>query len=230
MPFYAKPSGGYTISSNEGTNNIFQVYDYLAPLGYTKECIAGMLGNIYAESGLNPWRWQRDEVDLTAYDKGYGLMQFTPAYEYINRCTGITGYGPNLSTSQITSGASVDDGLAQLYVFDHDVLRKWSSACWRSYWSSTDYPELYTLSQNILLEYGTNSRLSMDQFKTIDIITYSTFAFLACYEGPTVPNFNTRYSYAQQIYDILVPYGGRDNLLVTLKILDTQQKRKFNNI
>lgn len=242
MPFYAKPSGGYTISSTEGTNNIYQVYDYLSPLGYTKECISGMLGNIMKESGLNPWRWQKSTGGVPDQSQGYGLMQFTPGSQYINQCSGVAGYGPNMSTTSITPGASVDDGLAQLYVFDNDTLGKWVDTCWRSYWSSTNNPVAYTMYQNLMLEYGTNGHLSMAQFRTIDIITYATLAFMGCYEGPADKtqqhpeyqyvddNLDDRINFANQIYQILEPYGGRDNLLVTLKILDTQNKRKFNNI
>lgn len=235
---YAKLKSGYTISSTEGTNNIFAIYDYLAPLGYTKTAVAGMLGNVVKESGLNPWRWEGNTVN---YNRGYGLFQFTPASGYINNCSDVSGYGPSLSTTQDTPGATSDDGFAQLYVFDTDRLGKWVSSCWRSYWSSTYNPVTYTLTQNMLLEYG--GSISMSEFRSMDVLTYSTMAFLGCYEGPhdydpdhptwyqTIDdNFDDRYNYAQQIYQLLEPYGGRDNLLVTLKILDTQHKRKFNNV
>lgn len=235
---YAKLKSGYTISSTEGTNNIFAIYDYLAPLGYTKTAVAGMLGNVMKESGLNPWRWEGNTVN---YSKGYGLFQFTPASGYINNCSDVSGYGPSLSVDQDTPGATSDDGYAQLYVFDTDRLGKWYSGLWRSYWSSTYNPVTYTMYQNMMLDYGSN--ISMSEFRSMDILTYATLAFLGCYEGPhdydpdhptwyqTIDdNFDDRYNYAQQIYQILEPYGGRDNLLITLKILDTQQKRKFNNI
>ena len=123
MPFYAKPSGGYSIGSTEGTANINAAYDYLNTLGFTKESVAGMLGNSSAESGLNPWRWQDDSVSMTSDYKGYGLFQFTPAYAYVN-LTGIPNHAPNMSTSEQTAGASPDDALAQLYVFANDTLAK----------------------------------------------------------------------------------------------------------
>lgn len=235
---YAKLKSGYTISSTEGTNNILAIYDYLAPLGYTKTAVAGMLGNVMKESGLNPWRWEANTVN---YNKGYGLFQFTPASDYFNNCSGVSGYGPSLSVDNPTPGATSDDGYAQLYVFDTDMLNKWYSGLWRSYWSSTYNPVTYTMYQNIMLDYGSN--ISMSEFRSMDILTYATLAFLGCYEGPhdydpdhptwyqTIDdNFDDRYNFAQQIYQLLEPYGGRDNLLVTLKILDTQHKRKFNNI
>ena len=79
--FYAKPSGGYSISSTQGTNNILRIYDYLTSRGYSDAAIIGILGNVVGESALNPWLWENNTV---AYGYGYGLFQFTPASEYIN--------------------------------------------------------------------------------------------------------------------------------------------------
>ena len=234
---YAKLKSGYTIASTEGTNNIFAIYDYLEPLGYTKTAVAGMLGNVMKESGLNPWRWEGNTVN---YSKGYGLFQFTPASGYIPACSDEAGYGPSLDVNNPTPGATSDDGYAQLHVFDTDRLNKWYGGLWRPYWDTSQNPWTYTMYQNMMLDYG--STISMSEFRTMDILTYATLAFLGCYEGPadkstahpeyqTIDeNFDDRYNYAQQIYSILEPYGGRDNLLLTLKILDTQHKRKFNDI
>lgn len=202
MPFYAKPSGGYSIGSTEGTANINAAYDYLNTLGFTKESVAGMLGNSSAESGLNPWRWQDDSVSMTSNYKGYGLFQFTPAYAYVN-LTGIPNHAPNMSTSEQTAGASPDDALAQLYVFANDTLAKWVGDCWRSYWDPSTYPALYQRHTNILNTYGSGTYLSMAQFKTIDNVDDACFAFLACYEGPSIPNFADRAALAAQVKQVL---------------------------
>ena len=60
MPFYAKPSGGYSISSTEGTSNIIAIYEYLSAAGYSDDSIVGLLGNVYGESALNPWLWENN--------------------------------------------------------------------------------------------------------------------------------------------------------------------------
>lgn len=52
--------------------------------GWTKNAIAGMLGNMQAESSINPGRWQSEAVGNTSL--GYGLVQWTPATKYINWC------------------------------------------------------------------------------------------------------------------------------------------------
>lgn len=241
MSFHAKPSGGYSISSVEGTDNIIAAYNYLEPLGYTKEAVSGLLGNVVKESSLNPWLWERSSGGVPDQSSGYGFVQFTPGSEYINRCTGITGYAPSLITNAVDPDASPDDGYAQLYVVDSDYLAKWVGSCWRSYWDSSINPNTYTLTQNMLLEYG--GSISMAEFRSMNVLTYATMAFLGCYEGPhdydpnhptwyqkIDDNFADRYSYAQQIYNILQPYTPGSDIFVELKILDVNYKRKFNNI
>lgn len=44
--------------------------------------IAAMLGNMQAESTINPGRWENG--DINNLDVGYGLVQWTPASKYIN--------------------------------------------------------------------------------------------------------------------------------------------------
>lgn len=230
MPFIAKPSGGYNLTSSESINNMYATYDYMSQFGYTRECITGILGNVYAESGMNPWLWQNGVVDLTDPYTGYGLFQYTPAYEYINGCTGVPNYAPSLSTGSVDPSASPDDALAQLYVFINDTLGKWSDRCWRNYWSQTDYADYYNSTRNIISTYGSNNRLSMNEFKSITNYNDASDAFLACFEGPTIPNYLQRRSYAAVVWNYIGPYTRQDNLIVTLKVLDTNHKRKFNNI
>lgn len=230
MPFVAKPSGSYNLTSAESINNMYATYDYLSQFGYTKECVTGMLGNIYAESGMNPWLWQNNVVDLTDPYTGYGLFQYTPAYGYINNCSSLPNYAPNLSVGTQTPGASPEDALCQLYVFVYDYLGKWNSTCWRPYWSQTDYQDYYNSTRNIVSTYGSNNRLSVDEFKLITNYDDASDAFLACFEGPTIPNYLARRSFAAVVWNYISPYQRPNNFMVELKILDNQKKRKFQNI
>lgn len=223
--FYAKPSGGYNITSVAGTNNILRIYDYLSAEGYSDEAIIGILGNVVGESALNPWLWEGNVVN---YSNGYGLFQFTPAREYIN-ASGVPHHAPNTSTSSTVSGADPDDALGQLYCLVTDKFGKWMGYCWRNYWSSSDYPGLYAMHAYILNHYGSGSYLSMSQFKNMDNYEYACFAFLACYEGPAIPNYTTRKNYCDQIAPIIYAYSGhRTDILLTKRIRDIQFKRKFN--
>lgn len=230
MSFIAQPNGGYNLTSPESINNMYATYDYLSVLGYTKECVTGILGNVYAESGMNPWLWQYGVVDLTDPYTGYGLFQYTPAYGYINNCSSLPNYAPSLSTGAIDPSASPDDALCQLYVFDSDYLGKWNSSCWRPYWSQSTYADYYNSTRNILTTYGNGTSLSIAQFKTINNYDDASDAFLACFEGPTVPNYLARRSFAAVVWNYIGPYQRPNNILLELKVLDNQKKRKFNDI
>lgn len=200
MPWYAKPSGGYGYNSTEGRANIEQINGILNSYGFTLEAQAGILGNIVAESALNPWRWQGDTVNLSG---GYGLVQFTPARDYIDKMQNVDGYGPNLSTSYQTDGARPEDGYSQMLCIANDYLGKWVSYCWRDYWSTASYPTLWAQRNRIVQQYGTGSALTLSQFKNITNVADATFAFMACFEGPAVPNYKTRYDSAAAIYEYL---------------------------
>ena len=199
MAFNAKPSGGYSFSSVEGKNNVQQMYNMFSSLGYSIESIAGIIGNVMAESGLNPWRWQGDTVSMGG---GYGLFQYTPASGYLN-LSGVQYFAPNLSITSITSGASPDDGFAQIIVFDENRLSKWGSGAWRPYWSTTTYAQLYAERNRILRQWGSGNSISMAQFRAIENVYDATFVFLACFEGPLVPNMTARYNNASTAYEIL---------------------------
>lgn len=200
MSWSAKPSGPYSLSSAEARGNVSEMNSILHEEGFTLEAQSGVIGNSLAESGLNPWRWQSDSYNQS---NGYGLFQFTPARSYIEDAVGYTGYAPNLSTSTITKGASPSDGFAQMYVMVQDFLGKWNPYIWRPYWDKEEYSDLWYDVGVILDSYGSDGKLSINQFRQIDGIYYATLAFLGCYEGPAVPNIDTRVVYARQIYEML---------------------------
>lgn len=60
------------------TANAYMVYSFFNKKGFTAEAIAGLLGNMQAESGINPGRWQG------GHGPGYGLVQWDPASNYMN--------------------------------------------------------------------------------------------------------------------------------------------------
>ena len=64
--------------------NALYLYNVLSGAGWTINSISAMLGNMQAESTINPGRWQNEDVDNT--DIGYSLVQWTPASKYIGWC------------------------------------------------------------------------------------------------------------------------------------------------
>lgn len=198
--WYAKPSGLYATNSTEGIANTWEIYNILDAQGYSLEAICGVGGAIFTESGLNPWRWENDTYNLNG---GYGFFQFTPSSDYFNDCSGVTGYAPNMSPSQITAGANVSDAIAQMSVMVNDLLQKWVTYPWRSYWDANVYPTQYQEAMTILQTYGNNNRLTQNDYKLINNVADAAIAFMCCYEGPAVPDFNTYERFAFEIYDTL---------------------------
>ena len=117
--WHNKPTGAYAIDSYEAKDNALMTYKVLSELGWSLNAVCGILGNIGAESGYNPWRWQSDDIlestDTAAMQSathGYGLLQYTPASKYnlSTLASNISGFGPNYSDKS----GSTNDGTAQL--------------------------------------------------------------------------------------------------------------------
>lgn len=66
--------------------NAQYIMTYLLKEGWTKNAIAGMLGNMETESTINPGIWQ--SLRTNNLNGGYGLVQWTPASKYIDWAKG----------------------------------------------------------------------------------------------------------------------------------------------
>lgn len=72
------------LTSEEMHKNAQYIYEVLKYIyGWSGEAIAGMLGNIQAESSINPGRWQGDNVNV---GPAYGLVQWDPFTKYTEWC------------------------------------------------------------------------------------------------------------------------------------------------
>lgn len=74
------------LSLSEMQNNATIIYNYLKPLGWTTNAICGLLGNMQAESTINPQLYQGRRVPAQGAQSipwGYGLVQWTPATKMI---------------------------------------------------------------------------------------------------------------------------------------------------
>lgn len=80
--FYA---GNFYLTESQMQTNARYIYNYLAPRGWTLNAIAGMLGNMQTESSINPAIWESLNEGNTSV--GYGLVQWTPATNFLNWCT-----------------------------------------------------------------------------------------------------------------------------------------------
>lgn len=105
--------------------NARYIYNYWSEMGITTNAICGMLGNFHVESGLNPGRWENDNVN--DMDHGYGLVQFTPASEYINL---VRRYDSNEDPS------TMDNNL--YYIIEYESQHTFK------YYPTDEYPESLT--------------------------------------------------------------------------------------
>jgi hypothetical protein len=79
--------------------NAQYMYDFLTAMNWTREAIAGILGNMQSESHINPNIWQGlDEGNLNG---GYGIVQWTPATKYLNWCS-ANSLTPELMESNLS--------------------------------------------------------------------------------------------------------------------------------
>lgn len=143
MAWNVKTTGGFASDSTEAIENAYEIYGLLSARGWTINAVAGLLGNMGAESGYNPWRWQNDEVLKSTQspwtNHGYGLTQFTPGGKYINAASSYSGYGPNFADRQ----GKYTDGIAQILFLDEHADYYKTAAFpfdYAAYKSSTENP------------------------------------------------------------------------------------------
>lgn len=73
----------------EMTENAQIIMNTLLSSGWSKNAIAGMLGNMQTESTINPCIWQN--LDANNMSLGFGLVQWTPATKYTDWAD-VNGY------------------------------------------------------------------------------------------------------------------------------------------
>lgn len=81
---------GNTFDSSQALNqsqmeiNATYIYSYLKHEGWTTNAVAALLGNMQAESSINPGRWQSNNV---GGGPAYGIVQWDPFTKYTDWAT-----------------------------------------------------------------------------------------------------------------------------------------------
>ena len=70
------------LTQSQMDGNGQHIADFLTDKGWTRNAIAGMLGNMQRESNINPGLWE--SLDYGNTSGGFGLTQWTPATKYLN--------------------------------------------------------------------------------------------------------------------------------------------------
>jgi hypothetical protein len=207
MPWVNQKYGGFSQSSAGAESNVIMFRDILQPIGWSLSAIAALAGNSEYEGGLNPWRWESDDVLSygdplidTSYSHGYGLFQFTPAGKYISdtRAQALTGYGPNYD--DVTG--SQNDGTAQLLFVNS----------YADYYPTSTYP------------------LTFAEFKTSNQTPeYLAAAWVYNYERPADPaaTITGRQTAARYWYDFLGGQPGGGGIFFIKKKKNTLRRKIY---
>lgn len=203
--WHAKVRGGYSRDTQEALDNARMMAAVMRTQGWSLKAIAAMLGNGAGESGLNPWRWESDDVPTyseyqswsseEARSHGYGLFGFTPASKYIEGGKSYEGYAPNFSDR----AGNASDGAAQTSYFSATVGSSWSHSNYSYY--ADDFAE-------IGVDINDFYYISFDEFKAGgSSIANLTGAFCLCYEKPAdwaaASSYTTRVNNANYWYNKL---------------------------
>ena len=76
-------TGNRYLTQAEMTTNAKYIWNYLGSRGWSKNAVAGMLGNMQTESTINPGIW---EGLNSGTGPGFGLVQWTPYTKYTEWC------------------------------------------------------------------------------------------------------------------------------------------------
>lgn len=96
--------GNRVLTEQEMQNNALIIWSVLYMKGWSRNAVAGMLGNMQSESGINPGYWE----DGVEYGRGFGLVQWTPYTNYTNWAS--------------SHGYDMDDGYGQLEWIDTETV------------------------------------------------------------------------------------------------------------
>lgn len=85
MPEWIVSEGGSSsnlLTEEQASNNVLMCYYKLTREGYSPVAIAGITGNMWSESHVNPGQWEIGQFEN--YNRGYGLGQWTPAQKLVD--------------------------------------------------------------------------------------------------------------------------------------------------
>lgn len=142
--YYGSPWGQSSpLNQTQMNKNAAYIRYALTAAGWTIQAIAATLGNMQAESTINPGRWQSDDVNNTSM--GYGLVQWTPSTNYTDWCAANNRADPS----------EMDNAIARL-LYELDNGLQWIATSsynfdFKTFSKSTDTPE--KLAAAFLLNY-----------------------------------------------------------------------------
>lgn len=131
--YYGSPMGASKACTKAQQQvNAKYIYSYLSAKGWTINAISAILGNMQAESSINPGRWQSNNV---GGGPAYGIVQWDPYSKYINWATsnGFSDY------------STMDANLARI-IWEVNNNQQWYG---RSEWAGMSFKEFTTSTKSV---------------------------------------------------------------------------------
>lgn len=134
-------TGNRYLTQPEMEANAIYIWGYLKARGWSKNAVAGMLGNMQTESTINPGIWEGLNEGV---GPGYGLVQWTPFTKYTEWCASRGLVASSMDAALQRIEYELENGL-QYYPTDNYPLT------FAEFKVSTQTPEY--LAQAFLLNY-----------------------------------------------------------------------------
>lgn len=164
------------LSKEEAYDNAKYIYIYFTNLGWTSNSICGMLGNIDRESTVNPGLWE--SLDYENYERGFGLVQWTPATNLTNWATS-KGLDRNSIETQCAKIKDEYDNGGQYYPTDEFNLT------FEQFSKSTESPEY--LAEVFCNNYERPGVVAMEERKSNARYWYNQLSNLSIFIRHNIP-------------------------------------------
>lgn len=131
--YYGSPIGASSAcNSTQQQVNAKYIYSYLKNKGWTINAVSAILGNMQAESSINPGRWQSNNV---GGGPAFGIVQWDPYSKYIDWATsnGFSDY------------TTMDANLARI-IWEVDNKQQWYG---RLEWAGMSFKEFSQSNESV---------------------------------------------------------------------------------
>lgn len=160
-------------------NNAYLMALYFRACGWCMQSVAALCGNVQGEGAFNPGDWENWGND----DRGFGLVQWTPARKYFRYA--INKWGENDPWAPYYYS-----GWYECYILALTALhrpapepREWSRKRQGDPGPSRDY--WLTMAEWAAGQIPAEAEVPVDDWR--ERVSYLTSAFLWCYEKPSNP-------------------------------------------
>lgn len=185
--------GGSSQSSGALTGLDAQIATTLRGLGFNNAQIAAVLGNLHAESGMDPTAEANFDGSSYPYERALGLFQFTDA-----------GNGPDdlYAVANLTAFKSWCSRNSRSPYDASAQVEYWAST-YRAGWGTALHDSGYYASA--VPQYAGRD-CSLSAWDSTDDVDFATYLFMACSGRPAAwaTRYNVRVEAAREIYAALV--------------------------